>query len=53
MRKIVVTAMLAALWMGYNEKHRPKEPEHITVAVLYNLSSVCSATVICSGSGFG
>ena len=33
MRKIVLTAMLAALWMGYNEKHRPiVEPEIIEVA---------------------
>lgn len=45
MRKIVVTAMLAALWMGYNEKHRPQEPEHITVAEhtedkLYNTATL-------------
>ena len=33
MRKVVLTAMLAALWMGYNDKHKPKvEPQIIEVA---------------------
>jgi type VI secretion system secreted protein VgrG len=46
MRKIVITAMLAALWVGYNNKHQPKpEPEHITVAEhtedkLYNTATL-------------
>lgn len=46
MRKIVLTAMLAALWMGYNEKHRPTvEPEIIEVAEtsddkLYNTAAL-------------
>jgi len=46
MRKIVVTAMLAALWMGYNEKHRPTvEPQIIEVAEtsddkLYNTAAL-------------
>lgn len=46
MRKIVLTAMLAALWVGYNNKHQPKpEPEHITVAEhtedkLYNTATL-------------
>jgi type VI secretion system secreted protein VgrG len=30
MKKIVITAMLAALWVGYNDKHKPKvEPPTI------------------------
>jgi type VI secretion system secreted protein VgrG len=45
MRKVVITAMLAALWVGYNNKHHPKEPEHITVAEhtedkLYNTATL-------------
>lgn len=46
MRKIVLTAMLAALWMGYKEKNRPKvEPEIIEVAEtsddkLYNTAAL-------------
>jgi lysozyme len=46
MRKIVLTAMLAALWMGYNDKHRPKvEPQIIEVAEtsddkLYNTAAL-------------
>ena len=46
MRKIVFTAMLAALWMGYNEKHRPKvEPPIIEVVdtsddKLYNTAAL-------------
>jgi type VI secretion system secreted protein VgrG len=46
MRKIVITAMLAALWVGYNNKHQPKpEPEYITVAEhtedkLYNTATL-------------
>jgi lysozyme len=46
MRKIVLTAMLAALWMGYKDKHRPKvEPQIIEVAEtsddkLYNTAAL-------------
>jgi type VI secretion system secreted protein VgrG len=46
MRKIVLTAMLAALWMGYKDKHRPiVEPEIIEVAEtsddkLYNTAAL-------------
>ena len=46
MKKIVLTAMLAALWMGYNEKHRPKvEPPIIEVVdtsddKLYNTAAL-------------
>lgn len=46
MRKIVLTAMLAALWMGYKDKHRPTiEPEIIEVAEtsddkLYNTAAL-------------
>jgi type VI secretion system secreted protein VgrG len=46
MRKIVITAMIAALWVGYNNKHQPKsKPEHITVAEhtedkLYNTATL-------------
>jgi lysozyme len=46
MRKVVLTAMLAALWMGYNDKHKPKvEPQIIEVAdtsddKLYNTAAL-------------
>jgi type VI secretion system secreted protein VgrG len=46
MRKIVLTAMLAALWMGYKDKHRPiVEPQIIEVAEtsddkLYNTAAL-------------
>jgi lysozyme len=46
MRKIVLTAMLAALWMGYKDKHQPKvEPQIIEVAdtsddKLYNTAAL-------------
>jgi lysozyme len=46
MRKIVLTAMLAALWMGYNDKHKPKvKPQIIEVAdtsddKLYNTAAL-------------
>jgi lysozyme len=46
MRKVVLTAMLAALWMGYNDKHKPKvEPQIIEVAEtsddkLYNTAAL-------------
>jgi len=46
MRKIVLTAMLAALWMGYNDKHKPKVEPPIIEAVdtsddkLYNTAAL-------------
>jgi type VI secretion system secreted protein VgrG len=46
MRKIVLTAMLAALWMGYKDKHKPVvEPQIIEVAEtsddkLYNTAAL-------------
>ena len=47
MKKVVLTAMLAALWMGYNNKQDkpPQEPKHITVAEhtedkLYNTATL-------------
>jgi type VI secretion system secreted protein VgrG len=46
MRKVVLTAMLAALWMGYKDKHQPKvEPQIIEVAEtsddkLYNTAAL-------------
>ena len=46
MRKVVLTAMIAALWMGYNDKHKPKvEPPIIEVAdtsddKLYNTAAL-------------
>ena len=47
MKKVVVTAMLAALWIGYNNKQDkpPQEPKHITVAKptedkLYNTATL-------------
>jgi type VI secretion system secreted protein VgrG len=46
MRKIVLTAMLAALWMGYNDKHKPKAEPPIIEAVdtsddkLYNTAAL-------------
>jgi type VI secretion system secreted protein VgrG len=46
MRKIVITAMLAALWVGYNDKHKPKVEPPIIEAVdtsddkLYNTAAL-------------
>jgi type VI secretion system secreted protein VgrG len=46
MRKIVLTAMLAALWVGYNDKHKPKVEPPIIEAVdtsddkLYNTAAL-------------
>jgi type VI secretion system secreted protein VgrG len=46
MKKVVLTAMLAALWMGYNDKHRPKVEPPIIEAVdtsddkLYNTAAL-------------
>jgi type VI secretion system secreted protein VgrG len=46
MKKIVITAMLAALWVGYNDKHKPKVEPPIIEAVdtsddkLYNTAAL-------------
>jgi type VI secretion system secreted protein VgrG len=46
MKKIVITAMLAALWIGYNDKHKPKVEPPIIEAVdtsddkLYNTAAL-------------
>ena len=47
MKKVVITAMIAALWIGYNNKQDkpPQEPNHITVAKptedkLYNTATL-------------
>ena len=46
MKKVVLTAMLAALWMGYNDKHKPKVEPPIIEAVdtsddkLYNTAAL-------------
>jgi type VI secretion system secreted protein VgrG len=46
MKKIVITAMLAALWVGYNDKHKPKIEPPIIEAVdtsddkLYNTAAL-------------